>query len=838
MTRLEPRAVIEWTLSHMDTLAPHRRLVAILAIAGLALLLLPGHMARAGEIVVTSTSGARGGPGCTLRDAITAANTDAAAGDCPAGSGTDTITLTDGATYTLTEVDNTTLRSGIEEPNGLPSATTDITIIGNGATIARSSADGTLAFRLLHVAPGAYLTINDATLTNGMPATQPGPGGDGGGILNEGVLTLVNVAVVANSAGYASLTETVGQAPVAGCAGRGGGVFNAGMLTLAGGSVSFNHAGSATWYDGLEETCPGAGGGVYNDTAATLTLNGTTVSGNAAGSAMEDDGADGGGIFNAGILVITNSTITDNGAGYSHDSNGGNGGGIANVAAGRLTVIDSTVRNNGAGSGDAVGGHGGGICNAGTATFIRCTVSNNNAGYGTGDGNGGGLANREGGTLTLVNTTVSGNQAGNYHGEGGGIFNAGTLAVTSCTISGNSINGTSDDGRGGGVANSGPLAIVRGTLIAGNSSNSDVGLPPALGDDCYGVLTSQGYNLIQDPSNCTLTGDTTGNITSADPHIGPLQSNGGATETQALLPGSPAIDAGDPNGCTDPDGNTLSTDQRGAPRVIAGDTRCDIGAFEASWTAWPTITMTPTPTQTSTPPPPSPTPTRTPRPTHTATPTWAVAVDVGGATGLPGEQVTIAVFLKSGTQSVVAIQNDIAFDPSTPVMENSDGTPACAVNPAIRKSARFGFLRCSGWWPQSCSQIRAIVFPLDGLSPIPDGSLLYACSVAISPGATAGTHVLANSGVIASDAAGHRLPGTGGADGWIVVVSGSPALSGAPAAAVAPGAPMAGSGCSLTPARDPAHGSWLAFLFVAELLVCQRRHAPKSRGVKARRLQK
>jgi len=63
--------------------------------------------------------------------------------------------------------------------------------------------------------------------------------------------------------------------------------------------------------------------------------------------------------------------------------------------------------------------------------------------------------------------------------------------------------------------------------------------------------------------------------------LGPLQNNGGPTQTQALLPGSPAVDAGNPNGCTDGSGNLLKTDQRGAPRPDPEDTGgCDIGAFE------------------------------------------------------------------------------------------------------------------------------------------------------------------------------------------------------------------------------------------------------------------
>ena len=118
-----------------------------------------------------------------------------------------------------------------------------------------------------------------------------------------------------------------------------------------------------------------------------------------------------------------------------------------------------------------------------------------------------------------------------------------------------------------------PAAVVHNTIIAGNLADGS-------GPDCIGALASSGYNLIEDTSDCTITGDLAGNIVGADPRLGPLQNNGGATDTHALLAGSPAIDAGDPNGCTDATGALLTTDQRGAPRSSGSDPRCDIGAFE------------------------------------------------------------------------------------------------------------------------------------------------------------------------------------------------------------------------------------------------------------------
>src|SRR5690606_29583266 len=61
-----------------------------------------------------------------------------------------------------------------------------------------------------------------------------------------------------------------------------------------------------------------------------------------------------------------------------------------------------------------------------------------------------------------------------------------------------------------------------------------------------------------------------GNI-NADPLIDSLQNDGGFTQTMALLPGSPAIDAGDNTACP-------ATDQRGVTRPQGP--QCDIGAYE------------------------------------------------------------------------------------------------------------------------------------------------------------------------------------------------------------------------------------------------------------------
>jgi hypothetical protein len=130
------------------------------------------------------------------------------------------------------------------------------------------------------------------------------------------------------------------------------------------------------------------------------------------------------------------------------------------------------------------------------------------------------------------------------------------LAVNNSTVSGNSA---------GGIFNSG-TATLQNSII----SNS--------GPNCSGAITSHGYNLISDGS-CAFSGP--GDMNNTDPKLGPIQNNGGPTQTMALPSGSPAVDAGNPSGCTDGAGHLLRTDQRGKPRPDTEDTGgCDMGAYE------------------------------------------------------------------------------------------------------------------------------------------------------------------------------------------------------------------------------------------------------------------
>jgi hypothetical protein len=301
------------------------------------------------------------------------------------------------------------------------------------------------------------------------------------------------------------------------------------------------------------------GGGVNGQVAVVgsepkvpVTLSGMTFR-NGAGQ------EDGGGIYNCfGTLTVIDSIITRN---RINSGNGsfGYGAGIYNCPSSTLTLINTTVSNNSA----LIGGA---ICNGGTLTIINSTLSGNEARQQMG----GAIANY--GNLTVTNSTFSGNIArrslvGSLAGGilNGGLFqSAGTLAINNSTFSGNVARG----GKGGGLFNvKGSTVVLQNSIVTNNT-----------GGNCSGTLTSNGYNLSSD-STCDF--DSTGDLNDTDPKLGRLRNNGGPTRTLALLPGSPAIDSGNPSGCTDGKGHLLKTDQRGEPRPDKEDSSgCDRGAYE------------------------------------------------------------------------------------------------------------------------------------------------------------------------------------------------------------------------------------------------------------------
>jgi hypothetical protein len=312
---------------------------------------------------------------------------------------------------------------------------------------------------------------------------------------------------------------------------------NLGTLTVSNSTLSGNTGSYAS-----------GGGGIYN--TGTVTVNNSTLSGNSAG-------AGGGGIYNLGTLTVSNSTLSGNIGGTL-------GGGIRNY--GTLTVSNSTLSGNSAGDG------GGGISNFGTLTLSNSTLSGNSAG----GGGGGAISNF--GRLTVSNSTLSGNSAIR---DGGGIYTNG-LNVTLINVTLTANRATNSGGIQGGGLSVYPFVTVRpvlhNTLIAANFR----GATGTTRDDVFGALDPSGnYNLIGDGTGMTglshaVNGNQIGSAAAPiDPLLGPLQDNGGPTQTMALLGGSPALNAGDP-------AQLGVADQRGVIRTGA----VNIGAYQASASAF------------------------------------------------------------------------------------------------------------------------------------------------------------------------------------------------------------------------------------------------------------
>jgi len=277
-------------------------------------------------------------------------------------------------------------------------------------------------------------------------------------------------------------------------------------------------------------------------------------------------GSDGGGAiaaFAGETLKVSRSVITGNfGDGKGH------GGGIGSEA-GTLTVEETIISDN-----ETVANGGGiEIHGVGSVAVIRNSLISGNRAISNDEGSGGGVV-CEACTLDIVNSTISGNSS---NIGGGGIANSGTTTLLNVTVFDNTAdadgipntsNGIDD---GGGISNSGTLAL-KNSIVAGNHDNG--GEAP----DCDGTLASEDFNLIGEIAGCTITGATTHNA-SSDPLLAGLSDNGGLTFTHALLSGSPALNAGDPAGCVDENGDLLTVDQRGFKRPVGS--ACDMGAFEA-----------------------------------------------------------------------------------------------------------------------------------------------------------------------------------------------------------------------------------------------------------------
>lgn len=455
-----------------------------------------------------------------------------------------------------------------------------LAVANDGDTIDATGVSGTI-----------LLTSGELQITHSMTITGPGAG-------NLAINGNATFRVLENFAADVSISDLSITHGFAADNKGGGGILNHGGLALSDSIVS----NCATPRDNNQR-----GGGIFNSAGATLTLTGSTVTGNGAG-------CEGGGISSTNArLTVTNSTISSNsacGCGLIlHCS--GSGGGISSHD-GTMDVTNSMISGNHAGGG-------GGI----SSDSVMVTVSNSTISGNVGECSGGGISIGNG-QVTVINSTISGNGSGGdcERGVGGGIYSyAENLTVRNCTISGNSTNTGS-----GGIANGSNLTVTNSTfsdnsgyaiynfVAAAQIEDSVLKAGEAGGTilNNGGVVTSLGYNLASDNGGGALNGP--GDQINTDPMLGPLQDNGGPTFTHALLPNSPAINAGDPSFTPPP-----YYDQRGPGFNRVANGRIDKGSFEVQGP-----TPTPTPTATSTPTPtPRPTPTARPGPSWRPRPTPA-----------------------------------------------------------------------------------------------------------------------------------------------------------------------------------------------------------------------
>ena len=348
------------------------------------------------------------------------------------------------------------------------------------------------------------------------------------------------------------------------------------------------------------------GGGIVAGSPAEfghLSLSEVTVTGNVAGTA-------GGGIFVSSntVLVADRCTITVN--------NAGNGAGVDVEGSSSAIIRSSTISYNKA-------DQRGGVWVIGSAVITDSTISNNSS-----NSSAGGI--EVDGSLDLINSTVYGNNGATV---AGGLLVFGTVHAYNATI----ILNNSHGGGNGITVDPAGSASMANTILAENFQSE-----PFTFSDCSGAVLSEDYNAIQTTTGCSIFGASSHN-TYADPQPNGLNDNGGPTATAALPAGSFAIDGGNPSGCTDNLGATLTTDQRGFVRPVGG--RCDIGAFEynSPGPPTPTPTMTRTPTKTRTPTITS-TPTRTPIRTPTRTPTTTPAAATRTPTRTPTAGATGSSF--------------------------------------------------------------------------------------------------------------------------------------------------------------------------------------------------
>ncbi len=445
---------------------------------------------------------------CSLREAVVAANTDATsgshAGECAAGSPSGTTISVPAGTYPLTLGAELAITAPVTI-SGTPGQTT-VAVFGTPS-------------RVFSVAGGVSATITGLEIANG---TAP----NGGGILNNGTLTLSDDTIDDNTTS-AGASGGVGG----GIGGPGAGLDNEGTATLTRVAVTLNHTGAG----GNGSTSGGSGGrggGIYNPGTLTLndsqiTLNTTGVGG--TGGTAGGFGGDGAGIFNSGTLTISGGTIDSNrtGAGGSGGTGGGFGGGGGGIEAhGTVSLTGVAVTSNQTGAGGSggtsgeFGGAGAGIdaspvaaglnlvsltsLSVASSTIENNAIGTNNSGFAVSPGYGGAGVNIyafNGAPVAITGSAILGSSgigisavAVNRSGQGGPLH----LTLTNVTVAGGSGAGllaqTSTDNAASPAQLDATLkfaTIANNAGAAINNGGTDLGAAPTIVEE-DSLLASNG----------------------------------------------------------------------------------------------------------------------------------------------------------------------------------------------------------------------------------------------------------------------------------------------------------------------------------------------------------
>ena len=488
---------------------------------------------------------------CSLRDALAAANTNGDVIVFDAALSGQTISLSQGQLL----------------------ITAGITITGLGSTnLTVDAASNSRVFYVQSTADGAEVLMSGLSVINGDAGSDYG-----GGLYDahDSDLTLTDVSITGCVADY------------------GGGIYvgrNNGTVKIVDSTISDNYA---------TET----GGGLYTDGDGDLIITNSTFDGNSSGS-----GGGAGELGNSGNITITDSTFSNNTAygqggalyiesgssvdvsisGSTFSDNAANtsaGGAISAFNSGSFTVTSSTF------SGNQTTDWGGALylgTNAQAITVTDSLFTGNSSLYGGAldfDGTGQ--------VVTINNSTIVDNTA---DVAGGGIWkeSGGSLTINMSTITENS----SADGGGVFFYDSGqnPQAevTITGTILAGNTGTAGAANDLGTYDDATSPVATISDSILG-AVEAGITVTASNNIDATAPGfvlgLGALADNGGATQTMALLTGSPAIDAGP---ATVPSFTGNGFDQRGTPYVRVYNGQSDIGAFEFQPDPTPSTTTTTT----------------------------------------------------------------------------------------------------------------------------------------------------------------------------------------------------------------------------------------------------